>query len=211
MFCNYCGAPNPEDSRFCRACGRAVELAPIKKVVTDSEAEANKIASTEAKTRQIRFPPIWVGFVIAGVSLLDWTVSLRVEPEVRNFIAVIIPAAGLAYWLYCVYRLHAVLRLIPGWNHPISPGRAVGFHLIPFYNVYWIFRWPLEVANFIEWKTGSKSMWGFDAGFIILVGWFLGHFFHPVWMLFLMFLAVEYVRRNLAAALRPSIVPQSAD
>jgi hypothetical protein len=28
MFCSYCGAPNPDDGRFCAACGRGLAATP---------------------------------------------------------------------------------------------------------------------------------------------------------------------------------------
>ena len=59
--------------------------------------------------------------------------------------------AALIYFLYCIYGFHKVAQAAPGWWHPITPARAVGFHFIPVYYLYWMFKWPLELGRFLRW------------------------------------------------------------
>jgi len=65
---------------------------------------------------------------------------------------------GGVYWLVCIYRIHVVLANAPNWKHPISPARAVGFHFIPFYQFYWIFKWPREIAKFVNSRLPQPIM-----------------------------------------------------
>ena len=54
MFCNYCGSPNPDDSRFCSKCGRSVFSSAISKIInapnppdeTDAFQQAKEIKPT---------------------------------------------------------------------------------------------------------------------------------------------------------------------
>ena len=56
----------------------------------------------------------------------------------------------LIYWFIAVSRMHKVLMEATDETYPVSPGKAVGFHFIPFYNLYWIIKWPMEIAKFVN-------------------------------------------------------------
>src|SRR5690242_9619886 len=59
MFCNYCGKPNPDDARFCSACGRAIRsgASPASTPVTATPAAAATTAAATPATRAA-MPPI---------------------------------------------------------------------------------------------------------------------------------------------------------
>lgn len=56
MFCNYCGASNPNDAAFCSACGRAVPASTVpdktpSTIATPAAAEESVPTAPEAKSR----------------------------------------------------------------------------------------------------------------------------------------------------------------
>src|SRR5580693_8838163 len=93
-------------------------------------------------------PQVWIGYVLGVVTILAEDVALELHPDLVKGGVPIPPLylflsafVGGVYWLVCVYRYHVVLASVPRWKHPISPARAVGFHFIPLYNFYWVFKW----------------------------------------------------------------------
>ena len=69
---------------------------------------------------------------------------------------------GGVYWFVCIYRYHVILAIVTGRKYPISPARAVGFHFIPFYQFYWVFKWPIEIARFVNFRLRQND--AADAG-----------------------------------------------
>jgi len=60
-------------------------------------------------------------------------------------------AIGLwVYWLVWVYQVHDEMRNLTGGWYPISPGKALGFCFIPFFNLYWFVHMPLTLANEVK-------------------------------------------------------------
>src|SRR5262245_46101787 len=105
-------------------------------------------------------PKIWIGYLLTAVSLLGEGIALSTTrelsqttgtgffvPPLEMFLPVFI---ARVYWFVCVYKIHKVLAQIPGYVHPVSPGTAVGFHFIPIFQIYWIFRWPIAIAKFVN-------------------------------------------------------------
>ena len=99
-----------------------------------------------ADQRKPPLPQLWVGYLLGFATIVAEFVdaSLHSADVVINEIPIPIPNlylfllmfVGSVYWLVCVYRYHLVMQQVPGWKHPISPARAVGFHFIPIYNLY---------------------------------------------------------------------------
>jgi hypothetical protein len=123
----------------------------------------------EQRKRRIESPPpqvarIWVGFLIAGAVLFaeifDEVAGYTGRVGLRTPVLII----GSAYWLFCVHRFHKILEHKSAGTYKISPTKAVGFHLIPLFNIYWAIRWPIEFAGFLK-NRGKVS---------ILPGWVLG-------------------------------------
>jgi hypothetical protein len=119
-------------------------------------------------------PRLWVGFLLAfcffaGVSYA----GLAENEELLLFFRVMISIAAWAEWLYCVHRYHTVLRHIAprlpngSSSYPISPGEAVGYHFIPFYNLYWLFRWPSAISELLT-RSGIQMTSGTLVGALLL-------------------------------------------
>jgi hypothetical protein len=92
-----------------------------------------------------------------------------------------------------------ILAHVPGWTHPISPARAVGFHFIPFYNLYWVFKWPAEIAKFVNARLRSPVMKPFPVGIAIL-GALILRVLDPGFGLILLFFPLSYVSERLRRA-----------
>jgi hypothetical protein len=162
-------------------------------------------------------PRLWVGYLFVLAAVAAEIVAAELHPEMLNggritpplylFLVVFL---GLVYWLVCIHRLHVVMQHVPGWKHPISPARAVGFHFLPVYYLYWIFRWPQEIARFVNLKLEHPVMKYQIAGAISLVAFFIGPLFDPALGLFLLFFSVSYVSVWLRRALTVPPAPSAA-
>lgn len=68
--------------------------------------------------------------------------------------------AGWAFWLYCIYRTHRSLGEATNKAYPIMPAKAVWGHLIPLYNLFWVFRWTSVLAGHLnEAMNRKKGKW----------------------------------------------------
>ena len=99
--------------------------------------------------------------------MLELIESITVKGEVPAGLATVSWLLGIFsiwfYWLYCVYKFHEAVGRIPGYRHPITPTAAVAWHFVPSYNIYWIFKWPNALANFVNWRMQAKRMHGWIA------------------------------------------------
>jgi hypothetical protein len=155
-----------------------------------------------------RLPRIWIGFCIAGIALLIEVFADTRIPNVYAF-SLIVSLTGWCYWLYCVYKYHEVMSSIQGYNHPISSGRAVAMHWIPFYSFYWVFKWPMEIATFVNWRLQSpRAMSGVIPGVLVLAG-FLLYRIDGFLGLAVLFSAGVYLSRRIRAACLAPPVPKA--
>jgi hypothetical protein len=152
-------------------------------------------------------PQLWVGYLIGFANIVGEFVYASLHPEVAKEEFSIPPLylfllifVGWVYWLVCVYRYHEIMQRVPGWKHPISPVRAVGFHFIPIYNLYWFFKWPREIAKFVNWRFGQPVMKPKMVGLMFLAAYVLHFLFDPGLGLIMLFLAASYVSGCLRRA-----------
>ena len=114
-----------------------------------------------------------------------------------------------AYVLHCISAYHYVVNNINGWSHPISPKRAVRFHFIPVFNLYWDFKWPREIARFVNWRMQRNRMSGTLAGALVLIGFLIGGFFDVSIGLAVIVSAFAYISRCLCDAFTaPPVTPE---
>jgi len=114
----------------------------------------------------------------------------------------------LAYTLHCIYTYHYVLAQVEGWEHPITPQRAVRFHFIPIFNLYWNYKWPHEMARFVNWKTQRHRMSGVLAGTTVLIGASVGALFDSSIGALIILGGFAYVSRCLRDAFAAPPVPR---
>lgn len=171
-------------------------------------------AGTQAGSLGARqFPPlpkIWIGYLIGFVTLIAENVAAGQHPEIADGTLIVPPLylflpafIGAVYWLVCVYQYHVVMNQMPGWQHPISPGKAVGYHFIPLYNLYWVFKWLQEIARFVNSTLGRPAMKPLLLGGAILMALLLRFLDAGIGML-LLFLVTAQVSAYLRQALATS-------
>ena len=155
-------------------------------------------------------PQLWVGYLLGLATvvaeLVEGPQQHTPEPasimdfRIPNLYLFLLMFVGGVYWLVCVYRYHVVMHHVPGWKHPISPARAVGFHFIPIYNFYWVFKWPQEMARFVNWRFRQPVMKPQIVGLMIFAAFVLRFLLDPGLGLILLFLAASYVSGCLRQA-----------
>ena len=157
-----------------------------------------------------KFPVIWIGYLLGAATVAAEFVAVDLHPELAKgggippLYLFLVSFVGGVYWFVCVHRYHVILAQAPGWKHPISPARAVGFHFIPLYNLYWIFKWPQEIAKFVNARLRAPVMKPLPVG-IAFLGAVVLRFLDPGFGLILLFFPMSYVtecmRRAFAAKL----------
>jgi hypothetical protein len=155
-----------------------------------------------------KLPLIWIGYLLGAATIVAELVAVSLHPELAKeggippLYLFLVSFVGGVYWLVCIYQIHVVMAHVPGWRHPISPARAVGFHFIPFYQFYWVFKWPREIANFVNLRLPLPIMKPVAVGVAVLAALIL-RILDPGFGLILLFVPISYVsgcvRRALAA------------
>jgi hypothetical protein len=112
-----------------------------------------------------QFPKIWIGYLLGVATLIAEIVAFTLHPELAKEPLVIPPLylflanfISIIYWLVCIYELHLVLMQASAGAYPIKPLRAAWFHLIPIFSLYWVFKWPRELARFVNGRLGTPLM-----------------------------------------------------
>jgi hypothetical protein len=180
--------------------------------------------SSSEQTQPGNLPPLpqlWVGYLLGFATVIAELVAASLNPEMAKTAFLIPPLylfllllVGWVYWLVCVYRYHEVMQRVPGWKHPISPARAVGFHFLLGYNLYWFYKWPREIAMFVNWRFGKPVMRPRMVGLMFLVAYVLRILFDPGLGLIMLFLAASYLsgclRRAFALPSTPTVSTPSS-
>lgn len=166
------------------------------------------------------FPQIWIGYLLGLGAIVAEDIAVSHYPEIARGERVIPPLylflllfVGIVYWLVCVHRFHVILQHVPGWKHPISPARAVGFHFIPIFYLYWMFKWPKEIARFVNSRFPQPLMRPYMPGVMMLAAFLVGPLFDAGLALILLFVSIAYVSACLRRALAsppPSVLPPLA-
>jgi hypothetical protein len=113
-----------------------------------------------------RFPRLWIGHLLGLITLVAKIVAVSLHPELAKGELLIPPLylflpnfVSLVYWLVCVYEYHIVLASATSKTYTISPARAAWFHLIPFYDFYWAYKWPLQFAKFVNSRVATPLLY----------------------------------------------------
>lgn len=145
-------------------------------------------------------PKLWYGYLIAIAFLFTEIASIRIPGDKTNIntILLVISLVGLTYWLVCVYKIHKVLGLATSGNYPISPARAVGYHFIPIYGIYWIFKWIDQCTIFINDHLSNKQrkigfLWPLVLSAFLLAGFGIERFYDGAIGLIIQFSVLLYL------------------
>ena len=131
VACMSCGAKPTGHRKFCRQCGGGVgpEQVVCTKCgagiagVSGSDGSVGAPSNAKSKTLNLYFMIFWICMAV-GYPLSAATIG----------IAVLI--AGMIFAFMLLYQLW---QLIPEDIARTTPGKAVGFCFIPFFNLYWVF------------------------------------------------------------------------
>lgn len=206
MECPQCRLTNLDTAIRCD-CGYNFETRSTESSASVSPTE---IDSTLQRTP---LPRMWIGFTLSALILVSEFINFDKGGEETgtssNLVLLLCVLAAWFYWLWCVHRYHDIMTSIPGYRHPISPGQAVARHFIPFYNFYWMFKWPSEIATFVNWRTQSFEMRGWIVGMMVLGGVLMRLVDGSIGMC-MVFAAGVYISRTMLKALSAPPVPASA-
>lgn len=127
MQCGNCQHEIDPDARFCEKCGKALSAATV--------------AVPGAQVRQKTINPnlfifsFWGGMLacVMGVAIEESAKSVSIVFLVGGITAIIFA------WVYQLVSLSRCWYVLQPYGARTTPGRAVGFMFIPFFNFYWPF------------------------------------------------------------------------
>ena len=173
--------------------------------------------SDQASGRLIlKLPRLKFGFALVAlviVSQIAWRFQRFLHPysnEAGGYAAALSVIGELslaAYFLYCISLYHHAVNGAEGWEHPITAQRAVRFHFIPIFNIYWNYKWPRELARFVNWRTQRRRMSGALVGSVVMVGFLVAAFLDASLGAIIVLCAFAYVSRCLRDAFAAPPVP----
>lgn len=147
-------------------------------------------------------------------TLITEMIALTLHPELAKEPMLIPPLylflanfISLVYWLVCVYEFHLVLKQASGGAYAIKPIRAAWFHLIPIYGLYWVFKWPRELARFVNSRLPTPLMRPDRTGLAVFLAFAVFLVLDRGFGMILLFWAASYLSRCLRYALaeRPAL------
>lgn len=103
-------------------------------------------------------PKIWIGYILSLIHYIVLFIGivyyesreLNISQCLFTNPFYITAFIGLTYFLVCVYRLHLILQQLTTNKYPITPVAAVALHFLPIYNLYWWYKWPREMFDYIS-------------------------------------------------------------
>jgi hypothetical protein len=146
-------------------------------------------------------PWVWVGFLFAGALFFIEVlmVVLELDEQAITPFFILITVSGWIYFLVCVYKIHKILDEMARGRYPISPGEAAGKHIIPFYNFYWLFKWPGELSNYLSSKGRVRIIPGSVLGLMLLLSMLILRFFDGAIGLAFVFSVTMYISHKVKA------------
>ncbi|HEU4508171.1 MAG TPA: hypothetical protein VFR78_08040 [Pyrinomonadaceae bacterium] len=143
-------------------------------------------------------PWVWVGFLFAGAFFILEVlfVVLDLDEASINVVLMLLVVGGWIYFLVCVYQIHKILDELSRSRYPISPGEAAAKHIIPFYNLYWLFKWPSELSDYLNGKGRVRIIPGAALGLMLLLAMLLRFFDGAIGMTFV-FAVMMYISHKV--------------
>jgi hypothetical protein len=116
-----------------------------------------------------------VGFLFAGAFLIIEVLFVVLdldEASIDVFLRLILFGGGI-YYLVCVYQIHKILNELARGHYQFSPIGAALRHFIPFFNIYWLFKWPMEASEYLQSKGRVRIISGAVIGLLLLLSMLL--------------------------------------
>ena len=114
---------------------------------------------------------------------------------------------GLIYWLVCVAKLHKIVRGINQDQYPISPAQAAWLHLVPLFNLFWIFRWSGEMAKMINHYARENRLNAAVPGLLLMVAFIIGRAVDGAIGMAIQFWVLQYLIKHLTHVFEGSVAP----
>ncbi|MBI5475703.1 MAG: hypothetical protein HY964_03090 [Ignavibacteriales bacterium] len=93
-------------------------------------------------------PNKYIGYLFSVAFLIYEFLTL--EPPFDILTRLLIAITGWIYYLYLVYTIHEVMEVRYRNRYSVSSSKAMFMHLIPIYNVYWLYKWPTNLKEYIQ-------------------------------------------------------------
>ena len=161
-----------------------------------------------------RFPRIWVGYLLGAATIVAEMIAVALHPELAKEPLIVPPLylflanfISLVYWLVCVYEFHVLLMRASSGSYSIKPMRAAWFHLIPVYGLYWVYRWPRELARFVNSRLPAPLMRPERTGFAVFWAFIVFLLLDRGFGMILLFWAASHLSRSLRLALAADLGP----
>jgi hypothetical protein len=156
-----------------------------------------------AKHARSRLPRLFPGYLLSTIALLAFAgglmstesdlIPFRFNGEFR-FISTMFDGTAMAYWLFCVYRLHKVMAGVTHDRYPISPKKAFWLSFVPLYSMVWAVVWPNRLAHFLKEQNPSLRIATRWPGVLTLLALLFGAFGLRG---FLLFAVMTYLNRKI--------------
>ncbi len=156
---------------------------------------------TSISIRRPKPLPVGIGFLLVlGVILAEVVATIIVAKGGRptgNPFVFFAWAVTFAYYLSCVFRFHKVMHEATRGHYSITPGKATYYHLFPVFNFYWLCRWPMQFAKFINHRRGISTIHGVPCGLGLVASAVTCLLFNPALGLAGLFLVLAYLTNHL--------------
>lgn len=128
------------------------------------------IENADNKSVDYKFPKVWVGYIFALIISIQKGLPLMEEQRFQaTYLTNIIYLVSVGYWIFCVFRIHDILRRATLCKYHIREAEAAFYHLIPFYNIYWIIKWPIELSKYLRGRGNVRIIPGLYLGLGLLI------------------------------------------
>lgn len=123
-------------------------------------------------------PWVWFGFFFVAAFIIEETlmIAFELDESAATLVLILIALAGWIYWLFCVSRFHKILAEISRNHYPIGSAEAAWKHIIPFYNLVWVFRWPTAMSEYLNRRQRVKMVSGSLLGVVLLISLLISRF-----------------------------------
>lgn len=141
-------------------------------------------------------PKMWVGFLLAFLLFVGEVIHFSVyggEKAIFSIYVTPFMLACLIYYIHIIRIIHNIMNILTIDNYPISTAKAIGFHLIPFFNIYWFIKWPSILSKYIVSNSSIKMVPGYIVGFLLLVSIFIIKFVDGAIGYMFLFATMTYV------------------
>ena len=172
-----------------------------------------------SQAESLKFPKLRGGYLLASLSFLLLIMSnimiavLNLKDWTANPVAVVFTVSGFIcgfvtwiYWFINVHRFHKIVSEVTQQSYPITPGRSVGYQFIPFFNIFWMFKWPSELAEFVNHIKGDKVINKWAPGWYFLLAGIVSRLLGALGLI-IDFMVLSYLIKKTKAALNDTTFP----